>query len=65
MKSIIKALSFHELGKNIVLGSMFFQASGEGLLIFARNVKVNYSGILDNISDAAKSLIGSSSVSKI
>ncbi len=42
------ALSFHELGKNIVLGSMFFQASGEGLLIFARNVKVNYSGILDN-----------------
>ncbi len=42
------ALAQHELGKNIILGSIFFQAFEEGLLIYTQNIKIDYSGILDN-----------------
>lgn len=65
-----KALASNDLGKNIVFGQVKFEALGEELFICARNVQVNYSGIMGNedvkkkVEDTAQWYLDSTALGK-
>lgn len=65
-----EALASNELGKNVSFGTVEFGAAGQQLSICARDVKINYAGILDNenvrkkVEDAAKQYVDHSALGK-
>lgn len=65
-----KALASNDLGKNIVFSQVEFGALGGELFISARNVKVNYSGIMGNenvkkkVEDSAQQYLDSTALGK-